>query len=188
MKLIVGLGNPGSAYSGNRHNIGFVCLGRFARRHRISLDKKQCLARVGSGRAAGEYVVLARPQTYMNNSGQSVVRLLNKLKLTPEDLVVIHDDMDLPLGKIRLRQGGGSGGQKGIISIIDDVQSQDFYRVRIGIGRPEEDYGEDKVIDFVLSDFAPEEESAVKEAVKTAGAALDCLLAEGLEAAMNRFN
>jgi PTH1 family peptidyl-tRNA hydrolase len=188
MKLIVGLGNPGSAYSGNRHNIGFVCLGYFARRHRINLDRKQCLARVGSGNAAGEAVVLARPQTYMNNSGRSVVRLLNKLKLSPEDLIVIHDDLDLPLGRIRLRQGGGSGGHNGVFSIIDEIQSQDFYRIRIGIGRPGEYAGEEDIIDFVLSDFTPEEESVIQEAAANASEALDCLLANGLEAAMNRFN
>jgi PTH1 family peptidyl-tRNA hydrolase len=180
MKLIVGLGN--------RHNIGFICLGHFARRHRISLDRKQCLARVGSGNAAGQPVVLARPQTYMNHSGQSVVRLLNKLKLSSEDLIVIHDDLDLALGKIRLRQGGGSGGHNGVISIIDEIQSQDFYRIRIGIGRPGEYADEEDIIGFVLSDFTAEEENIIQEAVATAGAALDCLLAEGLEAAMNRFN
>lgn len=188
MKLIVGLGNPGSGYSGNRHNIGFVCLSHFAHRNGISLDKKQSLARTGQGKIDGETVVLARPQTYMNLSGQSVSRLLNKLKLSPDDLIIIHDDLDLPLGKIRIRSGGGSGGHNGIESVIGGLGSRDFVRIRIGIGRPPESASEDEIINFVLSDFTPEEKKVMKKAVEEVANIIICLLAEGLEKAMNRYN
>ena len=119
MKLIVGLGNPGRGYANNRHNMGFMCLNYFARTQGIQFDKKQGKARIGTGEVAGNKVVLARPQTYMNQSGQSVSRLVKKFNISLDDLLVIHDDLDLPLGKIRIRQGGSSGGHKGIESIIN---------------------------------------------------------------------
>ena len=111
MKLIIGLGNPGRGYAHNRHNIGFMCLRHFARAHGIRFDKKQGRARTGTGEVAGGKVILARPQTYMNQSGQSVSRLVKKFNINPDDLLIIHDDLDLPLGKIRIRQGGSSGKQ-----------------------------------------------------------------------------
>ncbi|MCJ7763756.1 MAG: aminoacyl-tRNA hydrolase [Dehalococcoidales bacterium] len=188
MKLIVGLGNPGSGYSKNRHNVGFTCLRHLAHKHGISLNKKQSEARTGSGKIEGETVTLARPQTFMNLSGQSVSRLLKKLKLSLDDLIVIHDDLDLPLGRIRIRQSGGSGGHNGIKSLISELGSQDFIRIRIGIGRPSGYASEDDVIDFVLSDFTPEERMVIKKAVDEASDAAICLLAEGLETAMNRYN
>jgi PTH1 family peptidyl-tRNA hydrolase len=188
MKLIVGLGNPGLKYSKNRHNIGFTCLRHFARRHSIHLDKKQSLARTGSGKIEGENIILARPQTYMNLSGQSVSRLVNKLKLNLDDLIVIHDDLDLPLGRIRIRQGGGSGGHKGMESVIGELGSQDFIRIRIGIGRPSENASEDEIIGFVLSDFTPEEEQIVKKAIARVSDAIIRLITKGLETAMNTYN
>jgi PTH1 family peptidyl-tRNA hydrolase len=188
MKLIVGLGNPGVSYSRNRHNIGFVCLGHFARKYGIRLDKKRSQARTGSGEIEGETIVLARPQTYMNLSGQSVSRLVEKLKLGLDDLIVIHDDLNLPLGKIRIRQGGSSGGHRGIESVIGGLGSQDFICVRIGIGRPPENVSEGEIIGFVLSDFTMEEERVVKKAIDRAAGAIFCLITEGLEAAMNIYN
>ncbi|HEX79100.1 MAG TPA: aminoacyl-tRNA hydrolase [Dehalococcoidia bacterium] len=188
MKLIIGLGNPGSIYSKNRHNMGFTCVRLLARRYGIRLDKKQSLARTGSGLIEDEPVVLARPQTYMNLSGRSVSRLVKSLKISPEDLVVIHDDLDLPTGRIRIRSGGGSGGHKGIESVIDELGSQDFIRVRIGIGRPFEGAGEDEVIDYVLSDFTPEEDRLMKKAIERACDAIACLITEGLNSAMNGYN
>src|SRR5512136_1280866 len=137
MKLIVGLGNPGKGYSNNRHNIGFLCLNHFARLNRIVLDKKQAKARVGTGTVAGIEVVLAKPQTYMNASGTSVFQLMQKYSLVPDDLIVIHDDLDLPLGKIRIRRGSRSGGHKGADSIISNLGTQDFTRIRVGISRPQ---------------------------------------------------
>ena len=188
MKLIVGLGNPGVAYSRNRHNIGFACLRHFARNYDIRLDRKQSHARTGSGEIEGETVFLARPQTFMNLSGKSVSRLVNRFKVDFDDLIVIHDDLDLPLGRIRIRQGGSSGGHKGIESVIGELGSQGFIRIRIGIGRPSENVSEDEIIGFVLSDFTPEEEKVVKKAIAGVSDAILCLIAEGLETAMSKYN
>ena len=193
MKLIVGLGNPGLFYAHNRHNIGYMCVNRFAREHKIRFNKKQGLARIGSGEINGEKVVMARPQTFMNNSGESVNRLVKRYKTELTDLIVIHDDLDLPTGKIRLRQGRGSGGHKGIESIITHLGKGNFYRVRVGIGRPDiaEDTDIDKeqaVIDYVLSGFTRQEKKIINNAIPEVGRAILCLLTEGIEAAMNKYN
>ncbi|MBA7574107.1 Peptidyl-tRNA hydrolase [subsurface metagenome] len=189
MKLIVGLGNPGRSYAHNRHNIGFICLSRFARSEGIKLDKKKGLARIGEGEAAGNKVALVRPQTFMNNSGQSLSRLVEKFKIDLNDLIVIHDDLDLPLAKIRLSHGSGSGGHKGINSIIQELGTQDFIRLRVGIGRPDKpEISEDDIIAYVLSDFTPDEKKAIDKIIPQVGEAILCLLTEGLTPAMNRFN
>lgn len=193
MKLIVGLGNPGLFYAHNRHNIGYMCVNRFAREHKIRFNKKQGLARIGSGEINGEKVVLARPQTFMNNSGESVNRLVKRYKTELTDLIVIHDDLDLPTGKIRLRQGRGSGGHRGIESIITHLGKGNFYRVRVGIGRPDiaEDTDIDReqaVIDYVLSGFTRQEKKIMDIAIPEVGRAILCLLTEGIEAAMNKYN
>ena len=190
MKLIVGLGNPGKEYANNRHNIGFLCLNRLAKQYRIEFDRKQGKARIGTGSIAGTPVVLAKPQTYMNASGQSVFLLMQKYHVSPEDLVVIHDDMDLPLGKIRLRKGSSSGGHRGAASIISELGSQDFIRLRVGIGRPpaEDDSGNRCVVDYVLGDFLPDEQPQIEEVIRRVCDAVVCLLTEGLAAAMNKFN
>ena len=187
MKLIVGLGNPGLGYARNRHNIGFMCLRHFAKTAGIKLDKKQCRARIGRGEAAGTEVVLARPQTFMNHSGDAVSRLVDRFKLEPSDLIVIHDDLDLPLGRIRIARGSGSGGHKGVGSIIYSLGGQDFVRVRVGIGRPNA-ATEDDIIAYVLSDFTAAEKEAIDRAVPRVTEAIGCLLGEGLEAAMNGYN
>ncbi len=192
MKLIVGLGNPGRGYAHNRHNIGFMCLSHFARRQGIRFDKRQGKARTGIGEVAGNIVILARPQTFVNLSGQSVSRLVRKFDIGPGDLFVIHDDLDLSLDKIRIRHGGSSGGHKGVSSIIASLGSQDFTRLRVGVGRPAatEDSlqpGED-IINYVLSNFAPEEEQTVTQVVPRVSEAILCLLTEGLASAMNRYN
>lgn len=187
MKLIVGLGNPGREYAANRHNLGFRCLSRFARGQGIRLDRKQGLARTGTGEIAGAKVVLARPQTYMNRSGESVCRLVRKFHVKRADLLVIHDDLDLPLGKIRIRKDGGSGGHQGIISITSCLESPDFLRLRVGIGRPAA--GDETVItSYVLSDFTPREEKVMAGVIPKVSEAILCLLSDGLEAAMNRYN
>ena len=193
MKLIIGLGNPGLGYTHNRHNIGFMCVSRFARENKIHFDKKQGLARTGRGEIAGEPVVLARPQTYMNNSGASVSRLMKRYKTGLDELVVIHDDLDLPTGKIRIRRGRGSGGHRGIESIIAHLGNGDFCRIRVGIGRPDiaEDSAIDRepaVIDYVLSDFSRQEKKIIDGAILEVSRALHCLLTEGIGAAMNKYN
>ena len=185
MKLIVGLGNPGKAYAGNRHNIGFRCINSLARLHAISTKQRQCQAQVGTGQIAGTLVVLAKPRTYMNLSGKSLKSLMQRFRAGPDDIVVIHDDLDLPLGKIRLYQGGGSGGHKGLESIISCLESRDFLRIRVGIGRPSE--GDDPV-DYVLGNFTPAEEKVIAETVTRVSQAIACLLEEGVQAAMNSFN
>ena len=187
MKLIIGLGNPGRAYASNRHNIGFVCLNHFARSHAVKFDRKQGQARIGTGKAAGNEVVLAKPQTHMNRSGEAVSRLVKKFNISLDELIVIHDDLDLPLAKIRLSRGSSSGGHKGINSIIKELGSQDFIRIRIGIGRPPE-ASEDEIIAYVLSDFSPEQKKAITPVIPRVTEAILCLLTEGLEAAMNKFN
>ena len=191
MKLIIGLGNPGRSYSKNRHNIGFACLNHFARRQGIRLDKKRGQARTGIGEVDGTQVVIARPQTYMNLSGQAVSRLVKKFNVGLGDLIVIHDDLDLPLGKIRIRQGGGSGGHKGVDSIISELGSQDFIRIRLGISRPTEnanEISEADIIKYVLGDFTPEEKKTISQIIPEVSEAILCLLTEGLEAAMNSYN
>ncbi|MDD4923427.1 MAG: aminoacyl-tRNA hydrolase [Dehalococcoidales bacterium] len=192
MKLIIGLGNPGQGYSKSRHNIGFMCLKHFAHEHSINFDKKQADARTGRGTVEGTEVVLAKPQTYMNLSGQSVNRLMHKFKLKPSDIIVIHDDMDLPLGKVRIRAGGSSGGHKGIDSIIRDIGTRDFVRIKVGIGRPEKDtddnYYDDDIVDFVLNSFSPEEKKLIEPSIEKVSDAILCLLTEEVETAMNKFN
>jgi PTH1 family peptidyl-tRNA hydrolase len=193
MKLVVGLGNPGYLYARNRHNIGFTCITQLAKRQRIDFDRKQGHARTGIGNIAGNKTVLARPQTYMNASGESVDALMKRLNVSPADLIVIHDDLDLPVGKIRLRLGGSSGGHKGIDSIISHIGTRDFYRIRVGIGRPESDdkseaAKEESVIGYVLSDFTPEERKIMDTTIPLVCDAVIDLLTEGLTAAMNKYN
>jgi PTH1 family peptidyl-tRNA hydrolase len=189
MKLIVGLGNPGRNYANNRHNIGFICINHFARTQGVKFDRKQGRARIGTGKVAGNEVVLAKPQTHMNQSGESVSRLVKRFNISTDDLIVIHDDLDLPLGKIRLSSGSSSGGHKGIESIIKELGSQNFMRLRIGIGRPDKaEASEDDIIAYVLSDFTAEQKQAIAQAIPRVTEAILCLLTEGLEAAMNKFN
>jgi len=193
MKLIAGLGNPGRGYANNRHNVGFMCLNYFAKKQGIRFDKKWSKARIGIGEIAGTKVALARPQTYMNLSGQSVYLLVKKFDINLNDLIIIHDDLDLPLGKIRIRQGGGSAGHKGVNSITTELGSQDFIRIRVGIGRPNimggsAEISEADIITYVLSDFTREEKQPITQAITRVSEAVLCLLTEGMVAAMNKYN
>jgi len=191
MKLIVGLGNPGRTYAHNRHNTGFRCLNYFARFHSIRFDHRQCRAKIGLAELKGEKLLLAKPRTFVNLSGDTVACLVHKHNIPVSDLLVIHDDLDLPLGKIRLRQSGGSGGHKGMNSIISALGSEDFPRIRVGIGRPqaeEQSINEDAIVDYVLSDFSPHEEAVIKSVIARVSEAIDCFLSQGIEAAMSKFN
>jgi PTH1 family peptidyl-tRNA hydrolase len=191
MKLIVGLGNPGKTYAHNRHNIGFRCLNYFARFHSIRFDHRQCRARVGIGKVRREKLLLAKPGTFVNLSGNSVAGLLRKHDIPLSDFLVIYDDLDLPLGKIRLRQSGSSGGHKGMNSIISALDSEDFPRIRVGIGRPqveEQFVSEDAIVSYVLSDFSPQEEATIKPVIAKVAKAIDCFLTQGIVAAMSKFN
>ena len=191
MKLIVGLGNPGRAYLNNRHNTGFACLRYFARQVGIRFDKRECLSRTGSGEVDGSKVVLARPQTFMNLSGRSVGRLVKKFNINLNNIIVIHDELDLPLGKIRIRQDSSSGGHKGVSSIINKLGSHGFTRIRVGIGRPTADIAntsETDIIHYVLSNFTAEEKKAIRQIIPDVSEAIYCLVTEGLTAAMNKYN
>jgi PTH1 family peptidyl-tRNA hydrolase len=191
MKLIVGLGNPGKTYARNRHNVGFQCLNYFARLHSIPFDRRQCQARAGIGKARGDKLLLAKPGTFVNLSGKSVAGLVHKHNISLSDLLVIYDDLDLPMGKIRLRQSGSSGGHKGMSSIISALGSEDFPRIRVGIGRPQtekQSMSEDAIVNYVLSDFSPQEEATIKPVISRVTEAIDCFLTEGIKAAMNKFN
>ncbi len=191
MKLIVGLGNSGRIYARNRHNAGFRCLNYFARLHSIRFDHRQCRAKVSIGEVGGDKLLLAKPGTFVNLSGKPVVCLMHKHKISLSNLLIIHDDLDLPLGKIRLRRSGGSGGHKGMNSIISVLESEDFPRIRVGIGRPqteERPFNEDTIVHYVLSDFFPQEEAIIKPVIATVAEAIDCFLSQGIEAAMSKFN
>jgi len=192
MKLIVGLGNPGGTYAHNRHNVGFRCLNYFARLHSIRFERRQCQARTGIGEVGGEKLLLAKPQTFVNLTGEAVSCLVRKHDIPLSDLLVIYDDLDLPLGKIRLRQSGGSGGHKGMKSIISALSSDDFPRIRVGIGRPQAEglsnTGEAVIVNYVLSDFTPQEEEVLRSVIVTVAEAIDCLLTQGIEMAMSKFN
>lgn len=184
VKLVVGLGNPGAQYAGTRHNVGFMVLDRLARRSGVEINKKQCNARVALCTLAGHRVCLAKPQTFMNLSGEAVVCLARFYRVAPRDLLVIYDDRDLPVGRVRLRETGSAGGQKGMQSIIGMMGTSDIPRLRIGIGRPEQV----DAVDHVLGSFSAAERPLIEEALTRAVEAVEVVLAEGMEAAMNKFN
>jgi len=189
VKMIAGLGNPGPDYARNRHNIGFQCVDLLARRHAIDLSRMQQRARLGSGwitRGPQRVKVLVvKPLTFMNASGQAVGPLAKYYQIEPQDLLVVHDDLDLASGMLRLRANGSSGGQNGIKSIIERLGSQDFHRARVGIGRPP---GRMDPADYVLQDFSAAEEEVFTSLRQTICDAIECWLFEGIEAAMNRYN
>ncbi len=184
MILIVGLGNPGPRYRGTRHNLGRAVVERLAAELGVRLSDDGW-ARAGRARLGQATAWLAVPETYMNESGVAVRDLLRRRRRSPADLVVVYDDLDLPLGTLRLRPGNGAGGHNGIRSIIDHLGTGAFPRVRIGIGRPPR--GVDPA-EYVLARFAPEERAAAEDAVAHAAAAVIAVARDGLETAMNRFN
>lgn len=188
MKLIAGLGNPGREYEATRHNLGFRVLDALARRGHIELTSTKFSAESGQGVLGGHKVLLLKPQTYMNLSGQSVGPAAHFYKVAPEDLVVIHDDLDLALGRLQLRQGGGTGGHNGIKSIVQCLGTSDFVRLRIGIGKPPGPDPKQRVVGHVLSKFDAGERSLIDDAVETAARAVETCLAQGLAQAMNAFN
>jgi len=184
MKLIVGLGNPGRRYQGTRHNIGARVIDTLARRHHVAL-REEGWADVGALTLDGARVLLARPQTYVNVSGTAVADLRRRHRLPLENLLVAFDDLDLPVGQIRLRAKGGHGGHNGMRSIIEALGSEEFARLRVGIARPPE--GVDPA-DYVLSRFSKEEQAQLDEAVERAADAVEAFVRRGIEAAMSAFN
>jgi PTH1 family peptidyl-tRNA hydrolase len=183
--LIIGFGNPGREYKDNRHNIGFMLIDRLAVRLNAHGLKLQSKAIVISALHAERKLILAKPQTYMNLSGQSVQGLLHFYKIPPENLIVAHDDLDLPLGTIRIRPGGGAGGQRGMASTIERLGTQDFPRLRLGIGRPP---GRMEAAAYVLQDFSRADMLIVSETLDRAADAVLTFVTDGLNKAMNQFN
>lgn len=183
--LIVGLGNPGAEYGETRHNFGFMVLDALADELNIPLKKLKYKAMIGEGRLNDAKLILARPLTYMNNSGDAVWQLAKFFKVPHEHIMVAHDDLDLPLGVLRLRPGGGHSGQRGVASIIQKLGTQDFPRLRLGISRPP---GQMDPVDYVLEKFLPSEKTLRDIVIKEAVAAIQVFIRDGLNAAMNRYN
>lgn len=185
MKLVVGLGNPGEAYRETRHNIGFMVAGRLAADHGIALKRKGYQGLYGVGSIHGVQVTILLPQTFMNRSGVSVGSALTSLGIEPGDLIVVHDDLDLEFGRIRLRSGGGHGGHNGLRHIMQTLGHGAFARCKLGIGRPPE--GQD-VVDYVLRPFSRSEKGVLDHFVGQAAEAVALFATEGLQTAMNRYN
>ena len=184
MKLIVGLGNPGKEYSKTRHNVGFLLIDRLCEKLGVELDKNKCRANYGIYFHNGEKIILAKPQTYMNLSGQAVKSLMKFYDIDLEDVIIVHDDLDLPVGKLRLRMKGSSGGQKGMGSIIDLLHSSNINRIRIGISN-------NKLMDtkdYVLSKFTKEEKKLIDEAVDKAADAIIYSFDHGFDEVMSKYN
>ena len=184
MKLIVGLGNPGMEYVKTRHNAGFLLIDRLCEKLDLTLDKSKCKAIYGIYRHKGEKIIIAKPQTYMNLSGQAVISLMHFYDVATEDLIVVHDDLDLPLGKLRLRSQGSSGGQKGMGNIIDLLGTSKINRIRIGISN-------DKQIDtkdYVLGRFSSEDEKVLDEVLEKGADALIYAFDHDYDLVMSKFN
>lgn len=183
--MIVGLGNPGSKYAHTRHNIGFMCVDALAKKFSIVLDSVKFQAKFGEGIIAGKRVLLVKPQTYMNVSGVAVRGLSSFYKIEPAQILVIYDDLDTPLGTLRIRAKGGAGGQKGVRSTIDHLGTEEFPRVRFGIGRPP---GKMDAAAYVLQEFIKDEAILAQETLDRVIKAVEIWLTEGVEMAMNRQN
>lgn len=185
MKVVIGLGNPGKKYEGTRHNIGFVLLQELSRRLSADKSKHKFEADIAEATRNGERILLVAPQTYMNLSGRSVRQVVDFYQVPLADLLVTCDDINLPLGRIRLRSSGSSGGQKGLENIIQQLGTQDFSRLRLGVDAPPE--GMDSA-DFVLSRFGKRDAAEIEQSVKTAADAAETWMEQGIDAAMNQFN
>ena len=186
MKLIIGLGNPGKKYDDTRHNIGFAFLECLAHKHNIKINKSECKALTGVGRIAGEQVVLAKPQTFMNLSGESVKSLVAKYKCKIDDVLVVFDDISLDVGRMRVRAKGSAGGHNGIKSIIYQLQSEDFPRLKIGVGgKPFE--GMD-LADHVLGRFSKDDMKIMTDMIPDVCDCIELMLEGNMQQAMNRYN
>jgi PTH1 family peptidyl-tRNA hydrolase len=184
MKLIVGLGNPGAEYERTRHNVGWRVLDAFASKFRIAITKHEKNALTGSGRVAGGSVMLAKPLTYMNLSGDAVRLLTNVYLESSEDMIVVYDDIDLPLGRLRIRPNGSAGTHNGMRSIISSIATENFPRLRVGIGSAEQG----RLRDYVLDEFSADDEPIVARAVERSVDALLLFVRGDLKRAMNQFN
>ena len=186
MKMFAGLGNPGTEYAATRHNVGFMLADALAARWDATGWRTKQDALVAEARLGAEKILLVKPLTYMNESGRAVGPLLDWYKLDVSDLVVAHDDMDLPVGTIRIRKKGSAGGHNGMKSILYHVQDENFPRVRIGVGHPV--HGREQVIRHVLSPFSGEDAQRIREAIEYLLPAVECIITEGADLAMNKYN
>ncbi len=194
MKLIVGLGNPGGQYATTRHNVGFMVLNMLTEMFPVSVVQSTGIAHLYQAAIHDQRVLLIKPQTYMNRSGIAVREVLRQYHESAENLVLIYDDLDLDVGRLRIRKQGGHGGHKGIKSVIEYLETHEFVRIRIGIGRPEpakmsqEHAEQDHIVEYVLQPFQQEEQPVVLEVLKRCVEAITLILADQLDTAMNRYN
>lgn len=181
--LIVGLGNPGARYERTRHNVGYWCIDRLGQTWGPSRERRRFKGLLSELRLDGRRLILLKPQTFMNDSGDAAAASVRWYKVSPSHLLVIHDDLDLPVGRMRVRAGGSSGGHRGVDSIIERLGDDGFVRLRIGIGRPADD-----AVDHVLSPFSPEELTVIERIVGAVPDVVSCILENGVAEAMNRYN
>jgi len=185
MRVIFGLGNPGKDYEQSRHNIGFRVIDKLSQEYRIELNKHSCQAWIGEGEIGKEEVLLVKPLTFVNAAGVSLLQLKQKYKTSLEDIMVISDDMDLELGKLRLARKGGDGGHKGLRSIIEFLGTEEFPRLRIGIDRPEEKI---ELKEYVLGEFTFREKKVIEEAISKASQAVKMVIRQGIDETMKHHN
>jgi PTH1 family peptidyl-tRNA hydrolase len=186
MKVVVGLGNPTKKYDGTRHNIGFALIDNLAKKHTVCFKKSlRLLSETATINLRGEQVLLVKPQTYMNNSGQAVASIKNYYKLTNDDFIIIYDDADLIVGRLRLRAAGSSGGHRGVQSIIEHLSDNKFARIKIGIGKERSENG---LINYVLGSFSAEEKKIIAPVLETAEEAITDIIFDDFNKAMNKFN
>ena len=186
VRVIIGLGNPGPEYRKTRHNVGFWVVDVLAQRWGIRLSRRAFLSLTGDGQLKGEKVLLVQPETYMNRSGETAIRIRDFYRLELSDFVVVHDDLDLPLGRVRVKRGGGgAGGNRGVASLIAAFGSKEFVRIKVGIGRPP---GRQDPANFVLQPFTPQEEASILPAVDNAADAVEMWISDGIEKTMAAVN
>ena len=184
MYIIAGLGNPGKKYENTRHNMGFIAIDLLADAYDIKVDKLKFKSLVGEGRIAGQRVLLMKPQTYMNLSGEALREAVNFYKIDPEELIVIYDDIDIPTGTFRIRKKGSAGTHNGMRSVVYQLQTDQFPRIRVGIGTS----GNADWKDFVTGKISGGEAKLLSETVRTAAESIDCIIESGIDTAMNRYN
>lgn len=185
MYLIIGLGNPEEEYARTRHNMGFDTINRISEMYKILVNKSKFNSLYGTGNIEGEKVILVKPQTYMNLSGKAVRDFMNFYKISPENIIVIYDDLDIDAGIIKIRKKGGAGTHNGMKSVVDEINSQDFPRIRIGIGNPK--YKND-LLNYILTRIPNEEYEILEKSTKTAATAVGEIMKSGLNTAMNKYN
>ena len=185
LRMVVGLGNPGEAYAKTRHNAGFMVVDKISEAFSIALDKQKFDARFGIGLVNGVKIVLAKPMAYMNRSGPQIQKIAGYFRILCEDILVVHDDIDLVFGRLKIKEKGGDGGHRGVRSIIDAFGGGDFTRLRIGVGRPDAEKG---ASDYVLGKFTLEEGKVLSQIITAAKDAIVTTLCKGTKEGMNRFN